>query len=508
MPDNTSNNKRIAKNTALLYVRTLLIMMITLYTSRVILNQLGVEDYGVYQVVGGVVAMFSVISSSLSSSISRFITFELGRGDIQKLNSIFSTSINIQLGISALVLLLGETVGAWFLNAYMNIPVERMVAANWVLQCSLLSFCVGLISVPYNACIIAHEHMTAFAYISILEACLKLAICYMLIISPWDKLISYAVLMLAVSVIIRIIYGIYCNRNFIECHYKLTHEKETLKDMTGFAGWSFLTNVAWIFNTQGINLLINMFFGVTLNAARGIATQVESAVLQFVNNFTTAINPQITKSYAANHREEMYMLVCRGAKFSFLLLLFMALPLMLETDFVLEKWLKVVPEYAPIFTRLSLIAMMVNVLGSSSYTACMATGDIKRYSIWVSLIGFLVFPLSWMGYLLGMPPESTYYFYVIVYIGVLFARYIIMRSLIQFPLSMMWKNVLLPVTVTTLVAIALPILVFLQIQPSVERFLLTCIVSVLSIGTTAYYLGLSKREREVITKKILSKIRH
>lgn len=259
MTDTSQNNKRIAKNTLLLYIRTIFVMLVTLYTSRVILNTLGVSDFGIYNVVGGVVAMFSVISGSLSTSISRFITYELGHGDINKLKRIFSTSVNIQIGISLVVLILAEIFGVWFLNTKMNIPTDRLTAANWVLQCSLISFIINLISVPYNACIIAHERMSAFAYISILETVLKLAIVYMLLISPYDKLVTYAILLVFVSLIIRLIYGWYCNRNFSESHYKFVYDKQLIKEMTGFAGWSFFGNGAYMLNVQGIDMLINVF---------------------------------------------------------------------------------------------------------------------------------------------------------------------------------------------------------------------------------------------------------
>lgn len=259
MSDTSTNNKRIAKNTLLLYIRTLFIMLITLYTSRVILNTLGVSDYGIYNVVGGVVAMFSVISSSLSSSISRFITYELGHGDFERLKRIFTTSVNIQIGISFVILVLAETFGLWFLNTKMNIPANRMTAANWVLQCSLISFIINLISLPYNACIIAHEKMSAFAYISILEAILKLTVVYMLLISPYDKLSTYAVLLVIVALLIRLAYGQYCKRHFEESRYKFVYDKPLIKEMTGFAGWSFFGNGAYMLNTQGVDMLINIF---------------------------------------------------------------------------------------------------------------------------------------------------------------------------------------------------------------------------------------------------------
>lgn len=374
----SSNNKRIAQNTLLLYFRTLFTMLISLYTSRVVLNTLGVTDYGIYNVVGGVVAMFSVISSSLSSAVSRFITYEIGRGDFEKLKRIFSTSVNIQIGISLVIIALAETFGLWFLNTKMNIPDGRIGAANWVLQCSLLSFIINLVSVPYNACIIAHERMTAFAYISILEAVLKLVVVYMLLISTYDKLATYAVLLVAVALIVRLAYSFYCRRHFEESHYRFVYDKSLIKEMTGFAGWSFFGNGAYMLNVQGVDMLINIFFGVTLNAARGVASQVQNAVMQFVNNFTVAINPQITKSYAAGDMRYVCKLVCRGARFSYFLLFIFVVPLFCEADYVLKLWLKIVPEYAVMFLRLSLFGTLMTLLGNSMLTAIMATGNIKN----------------------------------------------------------------------------------------------------------------------------------
>lgn len=503
MSDQSGNNKRIAKNTLLLYLRTIFLMMITLYTSRVILDQLGVDDYGIYNVVGGFVAMFSVISSALSSSISRFITFELGRGDIKRLTTIFSTSVNIQLGLCSIILVLGEAIGIWFVNTRMNIPPDRIIAANWVFQCSILTFCINLISVPYNSCIIAHEKMSAFAYISILEATLKLLICYMLIVSPVDKLIAYSLLMLFVAILIRFVYGMYCTRNFEECKYRICYEKEIVKEMTGFAGWSFFPNVAWIFNTQGVSVLINLFFGVALNAARGIASQVESAVMMFVRNFTTALNPQITKYYANGDKENMFLLMCRGTKFTYFLTLLMVLPLFLETEYVLQLWLKEVPTHTVIFVQLSIIGSIINNIGNTCYTACQATGNIKRYSIVVTTVGFLVFPLTWLGFKLGLPVESTYIIYILVYICVSIACMLMTRWLLQFPLSMFLRKALLPIVWVTILSSIIPTLLSLRMESSFVRFIITCMVSVLSTCAAIYLTGLSKHEKRIIIDKML-----
>lgn len=502
MGNESANNKRIAKNTLLLYIRTIFVMLVALYTSRVVLNTLGVSDFGIYNVVGGVVAMFSVISSSLSSSISRFITYELGHGDIIKLRRIFSTSINIQIGISLVIIILAEIAGLWFLNNKMNIPEERLFAANWVFQCSLISFVIGLISVPYNACIVAHEKMSAFAYISILETTLKLAIVYALLVSPYDKLITYAVLLVIVSLIIRLIYGWYCNRNFRESHYMFVYDKRLIKEMTGFAGWSLFGNGAYMLNTQGIDMLINVFFGVTLNAAKGVATQVQNAVMQFVNNFTVAVNPQITKSYAAGDFEYMYKLVCRGARFSFFLLLVFAVPIVCEADYILHLWLKTVPEYAPIFLRLTLFGSLMTLLGNSMLTAIFATGNIRKYQIWITIAGCLVFPMTWIAYKLGFPPETTYIIYIIIYFLLNFVRAYLAKELMDFPVKLYLSDVIIRVIIVSAISFILPLLVVYNLEGGFTRLLATCVVSIFSTISAISSFGLERNERRVIFNKI------
>lgn len=494
------NNKRIAKNTLFLYFRTFVIMLITLYTSRVILNVLGVQDYGIYNVVGGVVAMFSVISGALSSAISRFITFELGKSKANddRLNKIFSSSVNIQFGISLCVFLIGEIIGLWFLNYKMNIPTERLEAANWVLQCSLLAFCINLISVPYNACIIAHERMKAFAYVSILEAMLKLGVCFLIMISPIDKLVSYSTLLVGVSICIRSTYTVYCHRNFEESHYHFVFDKGILKEMTGFAGWNFFTNSAYIFNTQGVNILINLFFGVTLNAARGVATQVDHAIMQLVNNFTTALNPQITKNYAAGNIDEMFTLVCRGAKFAFFLLFVFALPVLIETEYILTVWLKIVPLHTVNFVRLAIVASMVHIIGKTGFTAVMATGHIRRYTIWITTVGCLVFPLTWVVFEFGAPAEATYIIYIIVYIIVEVTRLWLMKVQLQFPVSMFVNEVLVKIVVVTILSSIIPIVFIQCYEESFLRTLFSILICLTCSITSVFALGLTRNERKQI----------
>ncbi|WP_302975255.1 MATE family efflux transporter [Paraprevotella clara] len=512
MSNTSAHNKRIAKNTLLLYFRTFFIMLVTLYTSRVVLNTLGVTDYGIYNVVGGVVMMFSVISSSLSSSISRFITYELGNGDLEKLKRIFSTSINIQIGISAIILVLAEIFGVWFLNEKMNIPAERLTSANWVLQCSLLSFVINLISVPYNACIIAHERMSAFAYISILEAVLKLAVVYMLLISPYDKLSTYAVLLVMVALLIRLTYGQYCRRHFEESRYKFVYDKLLVKEMTSFAGWSFFGNGAYMLNVQGVDMLINIFFGVTLNAARGIATQVQNAVMQFVNNFTIAVNPQITKSYATGDRGYMNKLICRGARFSYFLLFLFVVPIVCEADYILYLWLKIVPEYAPTFLRLTLFGSLMMLLGNSLLTAIFATGNIKKYQLWVTIVGCLVFPLTWIAFKTGFPPTTTYIIYIIIYFLLVFVRLYIAKGVLNFPIKLFLTDVMARISIVSFISFVLPILVIYNMEEGFLRLCVTCILSFVFTVLIIVTLGLEKSERYKIKSKIVfiikSQIKH
>lgn len=500
------NNKRIAKNTVLLYIRTLFVMVISLYTSRVVLQVLGVEDYGIYQVIGGLVAMFSVISASLSSAVSRFITFELGTGDKERLKRIFATSIVIQIVIAFVVFIVAEVIGMWFMQTQMQIPASRMTAAQWVLHCSLITFCINLLSVPYNACIIAHEHMKTFAYVSILNALLTLAVCFIIKFAPFDRLIFYAILLTLTAVIIRLIYTFYCHKHFEESRVKLQFDKPVFKEMFGFAGWSFFTNTNFILNTQGVNMLINVFFGVTFNAARGIANQVEHAVASFVNSFTTAVNPQITKSYASGDKEGMYVLVCRAAKFSFFTMFLIALPIICEADTILHIWLTVVPDKTVIFVQLSLVLGMLDCIGTSGFTACMATGKLKKYSIVISSIGIMEFPLTWIFFLQGASIVSTYWLYIAVKSVVLIARMYLLKSMVGLPVRMYVQKVFIPVITVAALAIIPPIVLINFITPSLIRLLLSVVVGVLSVGTVALFAGMTVNERQLILQKVNSGI--
>lgn len=498
----SESNKRIAKNTLILYVRMFLMMLVGLYTSRVNLAALGVDNFGVYNVVGGFVAMFSIISTSLSGAISRFITYELGRGGGDKLKTMFSTSVNIMAGLSLLIVIIAELLGPWFIDTQLDIPAGREIAAQWVFQFSILNFVVGLISVPYNAAIVAHERMSAFAYISIFEALGKLGVALLIPYSPIDKLIFYAGLLCSISLIIRFIYGAYCKRHFAECTYTFTFDKSVLKQMGGFAGWNFFNSTAYIFNNQGVNMLLNMFFGVAVNAARGIAVSVDNIVNQFVGNFMTAINPQITKSYASGDFGRMHKLVCRGAKFSYYCMFLLALPIILGAEQILNLWLVDVPKYTVQFVQLILLTSLCDCIGRTGYTACMATGRLKKYSLVITSVAILEFPLVWVAFSLGATPLYAYYIYVFVKIAALIARMFLMEEMIHLKATMYVTHVFLPIILTTLIALVVPLLLNLVMEPSLIRLVVVSVVSVLSVGLSALYLGMTVSERQVILNSV------
>ena len=505
MSNQTSdNNKRIAKNTLLLYFRMLFMMVVSLYTSRVILNALGVEDFGIYNVVGGVVAMFTVISGSLSAAISRFITYELGKGDQSKLNRIFSASVTIQLLLSLIIVVLIESVGVWFLNAKMTIPEDRMAAANWVLQFSIITFVINLISVPYNAAIIAHEKMSAFAYISILEAVCKLAIAFLIIVSPIDKLIFYAILMCAVSMIVRFTYGHYCKKHFAECNYHFRWDKEILKKMFGFAGWNFIGASSAVLRDQGVNIVINIFCGPAVNAARGISSQVNSAIMGFVNNFMTALNPQITKSYASGDHNYMMTLIFQGARLSFYILLLLSLPVILNAHYILKLWLSNVPEHTELFVQLILICAMGESLSNTMVTAMLATGNIRNYQIVVGGLQMMNLPISYICLRLGFMPESVLIVAIVVSQCCLAARLYMLRGMIGLSSIQYMKKVYLNVIVVTLLSLAVPVLLSKYMEESFLSFVVLSLVAIVCTLIVEFYVGCNGKERTFIMGKVNS----
>ena len=496
------NNKRIAKNTMLLYGRMLLLMAISLYTSRVILNALGVEDYGIYNIVGGVVAMFSMLSGSLSAAISRFITFELGKGNKENLAKVFSASVTIQLGICAIVILLAETVGLWFLNSKMVIPENRLYAANWVYQLSLVTFVISLVSIPYNAAIIAHERMSAFAYISIFEAVNKLIVAYFIIISPFDKLIFYAIMIAMIAIIIRLIYGVYCKKRFEECTYHFIYDHELLKQMFGFAGWNFIGASSALLRDQGGNIVINLFCGPAVNAARGIAFQVNTAVHSFVTNFMTALNPQITKSYASGDYQYMMTLIFQGARLSYYILLLLSLPVIVNTHYILHIWLGQVPEHTVLFVQLVLIFGMCESISSPLITAMLATGKIRNYQLVVGGFQMLNLPVSYILLRFGAIPETVLIVAIVISQLCLVSRLYMLRGLIGLKARDFIKKVYANVIEVTILSVIVPFLLAIVLNNDFLNFIILSIITVVSTLLVVFYVGCTMEERQFVVSKV------
>lgn len=510
MTDTSANNKRIAKNTLLLYIRMLFLMAVSLYTSRVVLQALGVEDFGIYNVVGGVVAMFGFLNAAMSSSTQRYLTFELGRGDMSRLRTVFCTSVNIHALISLVIVLLAETIGLWFFYQKMIIPEERLNAAMWVYQYSVLSSVVMVMSVPYNASIIAHERMSAFAYISILEVLLKLLIVFLLQVVSWDRLAFYAFLVFLVQLGIRFIYGIYCRKHFKETAFRWLWDKVMFREMLSFAGWNLWGNCAGVAFTQGINLLLNMFFGPVVNAARGIAVQVQSAVQQFSLNFQTAVNPQITKSYAVQDYGYMHSLIFRSSKFTFFLLLFLSLPVMLETETILRLWLKTVPEHTVVFLRLMLCVAIIDGVANPLMVSAAATGRVRLYQGVVGGILLCILPLSYLVLKMGGSPSSVFVVHLCVCVVAFMVRLYIIRPMIRLSLTAYFRQIVIPCLSVASVSFLLPFLVILFLQESFWRFLLTTVTCLVSISVAAYCWGLNSSERQFVSDRlqlIISKFR-
>lgn len=502
----SDNNKRIAKNTLFLYFRMLFLMGIALYTSRVVLNTLGVEDYGIYNVVGGVVAMFGFLNLSMSSATQRYITFALGKGDKQRLQTIFSTTLQIHTLIAGIIVLLGETIGLWFLYNKMQIPVDRMDAAFWVLQCSIISSVIMIVSVPYNADIVAHEKMSAFAYISILEAVLKLAVVYMLVIFSFDKLILYAILILAIQILIRFCYSIYCNRHFEETKYQHVWDKALFKEMTGFAGWSMFGNLSAVLFGQGLNILLNIFFGPVVNAARGVAVQVQNAIQQFVGNFQMALNPQIMKTYAKGEMSEMHKLMFRSSRFSFYLLFFLSLPVLFETNFILTVWLKTVPENTIVFLRIMICTSLIYAIANPLIIANQATGKVKVYQAVCGTILLMILPVSYVCLRLGCPAYAVFIVHFVMESIAQLARMIMLRPLIGLRIRDYIYNVYNRVLVVVAAAVVLPGLVYFNMGDTVLRFFAVGFACVISVSASAYLLGLSANERVFVKSKAIAVI--
>lgn len=509
MSDQSANNKRIAKNTLMLYIRMLLTMGVSLYTSRVILKALGVEDFGIYNVVAGVITMLSFLTGSLGGASSRFITYALGRDDEENIKNVFSSILYLHIALAILVFIIGETIGLWFVCNKLVIPEERLNAALWVYHCSILTMMVSVISVPYNSLIIAHERMSAFAYISIIEVVLKLAVVFLLLYLPFDRLSTYAVLLLIIQVIIRLSYNLYCERHFTESKVRPKKDASLVKEMLSYTSWTLASGVAVVGYTQGLNILLNLFFGPIVNAARGLSVQVQSAIMNFVSNFQTAMRPQIIKSFAVNNLDYMHMLVVMSSKYGLLLMLFLTIPIIVCIHPILRIWLDVVPTHTDSFVIIMLVAGLIEPYKVALLNAIHATGDIKKFQIYESIFLLLVLPVAYiMLKCYHISPEMVMIIYLIIQFITQIVRMLIVLPKISMSIAFYSKKILFPLL--RMLPFIIAVVYFISLPEDVKFAsviaYVVCIELFLFACTIVLYLDC--QERKVVLSKVKSILKH
>ena len=493
----SENKKQIAKNTAALYFRMLLTMVVGLYTSRIVLSTLGVVDYGIYNIVGGIVILFSFFNNAMFSAIQRFLNVEIAKNDHFQLNKIFSVSMTVQISIAITVFVLSETIGLWFVNTQLNLPTERMIAVNWVYQFSIMTFLINIFLAPYEATILANEHMSFFAYASIIDVSTKLLIVFLLQYIGHDSLIVYAALTASLSFLFLAIYRIYCTKKFDYCYFHYSRDKILYRQLMSFSGWSLLGGIANVGKSQGVNIILNIFCGVVVNAAVGIANQVSTALNNFVFNFQLAFNPQIVKSYATNERDYFMQLIFQTAKLSYFLLFFISLPVLLNTEIILDIWLKDVPDYTVMFCQLSIIVILIDTISGPLWISIQAVGIIKKYQIVISTVLIMNVPLSYLSLMLGFPPYSVLWINLIVGIVALIVRLRFLRKLVDLSIKKFFKDVLFKIAFVTLISLPLP-LVIKYFTTGYFGAGISLIISITSVGLAVFFVGLKSNERELL----------
>lgn len=487
----------------MLYIRMFLIMGVTFYTTRVILQELGVKDYGIYNAVGGVVVLLAFLNNAMVTATQRFLNFELGRGNIENLRRSFSMSLTAHFSIALLVLVLAESIGLWFFYAKMNIPADRMNAALWVFHFSVLTMLVNIIRAPYNACIIAYERMDFYAYLSIAEVFLKLAVVYLLKLNIYDSLILYAVLTFVVSCVMLLVYKLYCNQKFSITIYQFFWDKALYIKLAGFSGWSLLGNMANVGAQQGINLLLNLFSGVVVNAAAGISNQVSQAIYSFVSNFQTAFNPQIVKAYARQDKPVLKSLIFRTSKISYFLLFVFAFPLFLYCDSLLGIWLEEVPPHAANFCRLMLVYLLIDSISAPLWISVQATGNIYKYQIVVSILILLNLPLSYCLLKMGYAPETVFMGRVLINIIVFMFRFLYVKNLISITFKEYTFKVFYRILGVTLATICFAFLLYSLDLHAFFSIPVLC----LSTAVAVFFVGFTNSERVFLVTTVLSKIK-
>lgn len=508
MTNHSTKNKRLAKNSIVLYLRMLFTMVIQLYTSRLVLDALGVEDYGIYNVVGGVVILLNSINASLSNANARFIAYEIGAGSKSSLNRLYSCIITIHYIFAIIILIIAETGGLWFVMNKLVIPETRITAARWVYQCAVFSSMITIVSSPYTGLLIAHEKMSAFAFISIFDSVAKLAVAAFLLISPFDRLIVYALLIVLIHLTIRVIYTVYCRRKFDESRYRLIWDKVISKNILSFAGWTLTGNVAFMGSTQGLNILLNMFFGAVVNAARGISAQVQGATRTFVSGFQTAINPQIIKSYSQKDMQRMQILVNMSSRFSFYLMLLVTIPIVIHTRYILNLWLGEVPDYTVEFVRIMLAVGLINTLQNPTMTALLATGDIRNVQLIESVLLLSVVPVAYICLkLFHISPVMVFVIYFIIEFLTQFVRVVLIYPKVRIPIAnYLWK-ILLPIAGVTLFAGGCAVCFSRLFEvTNFTKLIIATLCYIIMIIITIIIMGLNKAEKKYLFNFLKNKV--
>lgn len=506
MPSPVSNNKRIAKNTLYMYLRMLFTMGVGLYTSRVVLATLGAADFGTYNVVAGVIVLFSFINSAMTTSTQRYLSYELGKPE-GNVSNVFSSCLSIHIGLAIILLLILETGGLWFLNNRMNFSGDRMSAVNWCYQFSVCASLLSIVRAPFNALIVAKEKFSFYAYLGILEAILKLAIVYLLLISSIDKLVLYSALMLGVVFFIIVICCIYCFHSFLDIRHFQLNRTATTKDILSFSGWAFFGSLANVGLSQGINVIINIFYGVLVNAAFGIANQVNSQITALVGGFQQALNPQLTKSEAEGDREKQFSLICMSSKFSFLIMTFISCPLLLNLDYILRLWLGTVPNFTHDFVVAIIIGALIETFSGPLWVTIFATGEIKVYQIVISFVLLLNLPFAYLAGLLNISPELIFHLRNIIFVVAFCTRLFFLKRLIDFNVKEYMKYSIGP---ALLVCVLLsPLFIFLKnhiIVHNLSEFFLLLLLTITYEAIIIFWKGLNVKERILVTSLIKNKI--
>jgi O-antigen/teichoic acid export membrane protein len=497
-----SNPGKLAKNTFFMYFRLIVVLGVSLFTSQQILVALGIEDYGIYNVVAGVVIMLSFLNGAMATGTQRFLSFELGSGRYDEVKKVFSTALLIHIVIALIIFILAESIGLWLLNNILTIPEGRLDAAYWVFQCSVITFMVTVVQVPYMATIFAQERMGLYAYVSILDVGLKLINVFILVAIDTDKLILYGTLNLSVAFIVALMYIILCRKLFPECRFSLKISGSRIKEITNFVGWNLFAHIASALNVQGSNILLNIFFGPTVNAARGIAMIASGSIQEFVNSFQVASAPQITKTYSSGEIEQEKQLILSACKISFFLLFLLAFPVFLEAELLLKIWLRIPPVDASLFLKLILVDTILCTSAGPMYYAIMATGDIKKYQIIASSVVFGTFATFWIFLELGFPAYFIFYLSILSSLILLRLRLKFLNKMINFSASKYLRVVVLPGFKVILASAALPVFIFANFDEGLLRLFLVCVASFSSTMFSIYLFGLNVEERAFLNKKL------